>query len=101
MIDINVDVNFNDIENNLIANGYTPLQKSDSDYIFRRFCTIREFTGVLKARLIRHGAKIGCQISVVYSRSDDLVSIYIPDSNELVEFPGRQAASILWHAGVR
>lgn len=91
----------NSIEQQLVDAGFVGYRLgSTGNYAFRRFFDLKDFQGVFKAQLRRHGATGKEQISIVYNCSQDLISVYIMEADALLEYPLSQAENILWHAGV-
>lgn len=89
------------IEQQLVDAGFVGYRLgSTGNYAFRRFFELKEFQGVFKALLRRHGASERQQISIVYNCSQDLISVCVMEADALLEYPLSQAESILWHAGV-
>lgn len=89
------------VERRLLEIGFEPLIKTMTpDLLFRRFLSFEELQEIFRARMLRQGARTGSHVSVVYSRSDNIVSIYINEPGLLIEFIGDKAPVGLWTAGV-
>lgn len=92
---------FSPLEHRLLEIGFEPLRKTKTpDFLFRRFFSFQELQEIFRARMLREGAQKGSHVSVVYSRSDDIVSIYVNEPGLLIEFIGDKKAVGLWSAGV-
>lgn len=89
------------LERKLLQAGLYRLDSlSSDDTLLGRLIPFPQVRGILRARFLRLGARPYEDVSLVYSRQNDLVSLTLHESGTVLEFEGAQVAPALWHLGI-
>ncbi|MCC2638232.1 MAG: hypothetical protein K0Q68_1951 [Moraxellaceae bacterium] len=94
-------MNFATLERKLLQAGLYRLDSHTSnDMLLGRRIPFRQVRGILRAQFLRLGARKDEDLSLVYSRQNNLVSLILLESGSVLEFEGPQVAPALWHLGI-